>query len=363
MPSRPPKPPKSGADLQASIDNKGFNWRAEKTPLSELSREEQRAHLGLRVTDQEVAAFEGAIAAAEQMFQVAELAAPPPAVDWRDNGGNWITDVKDQKTCGSCVAFAVCATVEARIRIACNDPSYDVDLSEAHLFYCGCGNCCGTGWNFPPALDFAKNSGVWDESSFPYTPANQPCRSGSFPATKISSWTSLLATAERKNTLASKGPIVAGMAVYQDFYSYSGGVYRHATGPLVGYHAICVVGYDDDQQCWICKNSWSASFGEGGFFRIGYGESIDSTFPFFDVDVTCPERRERDVCAQYVPPLVRVLTAAQTNMMLRNCLRYYVCGRGTRPYCSTAQARVVRAVLLVLRECPQYRAPFCRALG
>jgi hypothetical protein len=33
-----------------------------------------------------------------------------------------------------------------------------------------------------------------------------------------------------------------------------------------------VVGYDDVAQCWICKNSWGAGWGDHGFVRIGYGE-------------------------------------------------------------------------------------------
>jgi C1A family cysteine protease len=285
-------------------------------------------------------------------------------VDWRNkNGGNWTSPVKDQQSCGSCVSFATCGTLESRINIACNNANMDVDLSEAHLFYCGCGNCCGTGWNFPPALDFCKNTGVGLETSFPYTPANQACKAGVQTYAKITNWTSVLAIADRKNILATKGPMVAGMAVFQDFYSYTSGVYRHVTGSLVGYHAISVVGYDDGQQCWICKNSWNTTWGESGFFRIGYGESIDTQFPFYDVDITCPVPPPVDDCARYLPQLRRVLELARTNMSLRLCLRYYVCGRGSRPLCSAAITTVVRAVLLILRRCPQYKTPFCRALG
>jgi hypothetical protein len=63
-----------------------------------------------------------------------------------------------------------------------------------------------------------------------------------------------------------------------------------------------------------------------------------------------------------VPYLRNVLLAARTNVMLRACLKYYVCGAGVRRLCSPAVIAVVRNVLLILRRCPQYRQPFCAAL-
>lgn len=362
------KTPQYGEALQSVIDNKGFNWTAATTSVSELSDAEFEVRLGLSPTPAELRATEAAISATEQLH--ATLAAPiaaPPSVDWRNkNGGNWTTSVKDQLSCGSCVSFATVGTLESRINIACNNPNLDVDLSEAHVFYCGCGNCCDPGWNFAPALDFCKNTGVGKESSFPYTPGNQPCKSGVTPFVKITSWTSVLAVADRKNILASKGPMVAGMAVFSDFRSYAGGVYRHTTGGLVGYHAISVVGYDDAQQCWICKNSWGTGWGESGYFRIRYGDSqIDTSFAFYDMDVKCPDTGPppEDVCARYLPVLQRVLDAARRIPALRLCLRYYVCGRLPRPNCPTAYIELARAVVKILQLCPRYRVPFCRALG
>lgn len=358
---------KGEGSLQSSIDEQGYNWTAGQTELSALSIEEQRSFLGLEISKKELQATQQAIAAAEAMGPLAASFAAPTAVDWRNNNGNWVTPVKNQQDCGSCVSFAVLATVEARMNIVCKNQNLDKDLSEAFLFYCGCGNCCGTGWNFPPALDFCKNRGMLDEAVFPYTPGNQPCKPGlPAPTMKLTNWTSLLATADRKNAIASKGPVVAGMAVFQDFYNYTGGVYRHTTGQLVGYHAISCVGYDDTQKCWICKNSWGAGWGEGGFFRIGYGEcEIDTSFAMYDVDVACPQPSPAptDTCERYLPLLRRVLVAAQTNPQLRLCLRYYVCGKGRRPFCLPGTVAVVRAVLDILRACPKYRAPFCRALG
>ena len=51
-----------------------------------------------------------------------------------------------------------------------------------------------------------------------------------------------------------------------------------ATGPIdlsqepYG-HAVQVIGYNNDQQYWLAKNSWSTKFAVGGIFKIRYGAS------------------------------------------------------------------------------------------
>jgi hypothetical protein len=55
---------------------------------------------------------------------------------------------------------------------------------------------------------------------------------------------------------------------------------------------VTIVGYDDGQQCWICKNSWGPGWGESGFFRIGYGECGIDTWQVCAVDgVVLPEEQ------------------------------------------------------------------------
>ena len=72
--------------------------------------------------------------------------------------------------------------------------------------------------------------------------------------------------------------------VYDDFYTYGSGVYSHVMGPFTGLHCVAVVGYDDGNRSWLCKNSWGAGWGEQGFFRIRYGQcEIDKGFPFWGI--------------------------------------------------------------------------------
>jgi hypothetical protein len=63
--------------------------------------------------------------------------------------------------------------------------------------------------------------------------------------------------------------------VYEDFFSYSSGVYKHISGDVVGGHVVLVVGYDDPGQYFIVKNSWG-DWGERGYFRIDYSEVLST---------------------------------------------------------------------------------------
>ena len=83
-----------------------------------------------------------------------------------------------------------------------------------------------------------------------------------------------------KQSLADDGPFEALMVVYQDFYSYRSGVYRHVWGSSVGVHAVAIVGYDDSLGYWIAKNSWGTGWGEAGWFRIAYGDSSIDNYAY-----------------------------------------------------------------------------------
>ena len=133
--------------IQNAIAKEGLDWQAAATSVSQLSADEQKTMLGLRVDKAELDATEKAIKAASALSALQAEAGFPLAIDWRNNGGNWTTPIKNQGACGSCVAHGTLATIEARANIACQNPNLDLDLSESHLFYCGCGNCCGAANN------------------------------------------------------------------------------------------------------------------------------------------------------------------------------------------------------------------------
>jgi C1A family cysteine protease len=267
--------------LQAAVRQAGAQWEAGVTSVSELSDSEKRLRLGC-------APEPGGLSAKErEKIATANRGAggairgegTPTAFDWRNVGGrNFITPIKDQDSCGSCVAFGSAATVEGTFRVQRNDPNLAVDFSEAHLFYCiakSQGRDCSNGWYCDAGIDAFMNPGVVDETCFPYSAGDQDCNlcnDWQNRVTRITAWHAISAVADIKTWLSTRGPLSTAFNVYNDFFSYRNGVYRHVSGELGGGHCVSVVGYDDGTCCWICKNSWGTAWGDGGFFRIAYGE-------------------------------------------------------------------------------------------
>lgn len=278
--------------LAAAIESEGLPWTASPNELTAMSEEDRRAYLGVMVTDQELARM------AAETRQLAAVEAPlravgaPSAFDWRNvSGQDYVTPVKNQGGCGSCVSFCSCAVIESAVQIKLKNPNHSIDLSEGFLQFCGGGSC--NGWGLTSGLEAAKTMGVTDEACMPYNaPPNMDCATSRCSdwqnrLTKISSYTGYASVDARKNALATIGPLLAGMAVYNDFFAYSSGVYVKSSGTsLAGYHCITVVGYDDAQQCWILKNSWGGSWGDGGFVKVRYNQPdllIDSSWQFYSV--------------------------------------------------------------------------------
>ena len=212
----------------------------------------------------------------ESRAKLARLETLPIHFDWTNQAGyNWMTSVKDQANCGSCVAFGSVAALEGQLRIQASNPSWSVDLSETHLFSCG-GGSCSEGWYVSAALYYLQQYGTPDEACSPYhdwdVPCSSSCSDWQSRALKISSWHWLATDPASIQAALLNGPLVARFDVYTDFFSYTNGIYYHTWGVLEGGHAVAIVGYDSAQSYWIVKNSWGAGWGENGYFRIGFGQ-------------------------------------------------------------------------------------------
>jgi C1A family cysteine protease len=176
--------------------------------------------------------------------------------------------------------------LESRAKIQNEEPFLSLDLSKAHLFFCGTENGCEAGWSPGHALKFCRESGIGLEKDLPYQGKQQKCKEIK-PVVRVPRWRKIDDHHEDgRKAIVRRGPVIGGMVVYSDFLYYRSGIYRPVTTQNVGLHAITVIGFDDETTCWIVKNSWGSAWGEGGYARIGYGTcGIDAQFPFYDPEV------------------------------------------------------------------------------
>ena len=270
------------AELAKNLLDSKARWTPRENPISLLNTEKVKAMLSQTPPP---------ITPASHL--TATIAAPvagfSPAIDWRNHNGNFVTGVKNQFSCGSCVSFCTVAVTESMASI---EKGQLLDLSEADQHFCSShGPNCG-GWDAASGFNQIKSRGVCSEASFPYAtafPNNDPgyywthsappdpvCRIAPDRNSSVVKITNVINMGSDqtavKNYLTTTGPVSCSFAVYEDFQSYGTGVYHHLTGVLLGYHCIELIGYSEAGQYWICKNSWGTGWGMAGYINIAYGE-------------------------------------------------------------------------------------------
>lgn len=80
---------------------------------------------------------------------------------------------------------------------------------------------------------------------------------------------------DMRGVLAAGLPFVIGFSVYESFESRKVSKTGVMTMPgkkekLLGGHAVMVVGYDNDKEYWIVRNSWGTGWGDKGYFYMPY---------------------------------------------------------------------------------------------
>jgi len=94
---------------------------------------------------------------------------------------------------------------------------------------------------------------------------------------RIASYHRIHNVIEIKQALVLNRPVVIGIAIFESFESLD--VARSGAVPIpnqdreryLGGHAVCVVGYNDDTQRFLLKNSWSTAWGMKGYFTLPFG--------------------------------------------------------------------------------------------
>lgn len=168
---------------------------------------------------------------------------------------------------------------------------------EAHIFverYGVCDPDCFP-WSEDVSLYTAKPHGV-ALTAFPLSPTGD--RSGRTMRIRPDSLVTLTTDKQKKDWLDLVGPAAVQVQVRSDFHALGTGIYTPGPASSVtGEHLMLVVGFSDDDACWIVKNSWGTTWGDQGYGRIAYAANMLEPRDFVGIRGTNPDpwakRRQR----------------------------------------------------------------------
>ena len=204
----------------------------------------------------------------------------PSYFSWRDiEGIDYTTKIKDQSPAPTCETYGLCASLETLMQYKLRE-IYDPDLSETHLYFSAGGTYEEGYVNLIDAANYLIEHGVPDEGCYP-----DPHRAYDYPFDSLPGWQNRTVKIQDwgwikheedaiKTALIDYGPLIICLYFGTDFYFYRGGVYSHDRGQIAGGHVVTMVGYDDNERCWIMKNSWGPQWGENGWFKLSYDADL-----------------------------------------------------------------------------------------
>lgn len=198
----------------------------------------------------------------------------PPKVDYTQK----MSPVRDQGDEGTCVSFASASGMkEYQERL---DYRKLVELSPRFV-YNECKKIDGMpgleGTTIRASMRVLEKIGACQEKFWPYYPhqKDKPKEGAKSNAEKfcILTYARILNLSELRLSLASKGPCVIGVEVFEGMMKTKTGLVpmpkKNETS--LGGHAICAAGYDDKKKTIKFKNSWSGKWGQNGYGFLPYG--------------------------------------------------------------------------------------------
>ena len=211
------------------------------------------------------------------LYKVNHSVPLPKSVDLRAK----CPPVYNQGQLGSCTANAIAGAIEfdflkqahtdytpSRLFIYYNERLMEGTISE------------DAGAALRDGIKTVNKYGVCNETLWPYNESNFTTKPSDTAYTTaltdiVTKYEKLTDIHSYKAALAAGYPFVFGFSVYGAFESQEVATTGIVPQPdlndqFMGGHAVCAVGYDDDKQWFIVRNSWGADWGDGGYFYLPY---------------------------------------------------------------------------------------------
>jgi KDEL-tailed cysteine endopeptidase len=210
----------------------------------------------------------------------------PESINWVTKGA--VTNIKDQGQCGSCWSFSTTGALEGAYFI-----KYGVleSFSEQQLVDCdnyrngGKDLGCKGGLMDNAFTWIGDNGGLCSENDYPYfsgeTKSSGSCKTSckNVKNSKITEFVDIIKSSDDEMMKAiSKQPVsIAIEADQREFQLYKSGVFSTSCGVNLD-HGVLVVGYGNENNLdyYLVKNSWSTSWGDNGFIKLGRGKQYNN---------------------------------------------------------------------------------------
>lgn len=272
------------SDVQSAIaKDPDVKWIAGNTSVTENYTEEEAKVICSLISEENTSG--------KNYFPNSSGITLPGSFSWKNyKGSNWMTSVHDQGPYGTGVTFASIGALEVMMKISRDDADLDVDLSEWYLWWNGTGgkNPVPGKWYLDIPGLFLTLTGTVSEIDCPYSQIPDYTDPNQYVTYYRATEYQYVTGKDTMKEAILTGPVVGGLKVYTDFCYYKKGIYKYLTGKYLGDQAILLIGWDDSQNCWIAKNSWSSEWGDSGYFWIDYDEIRNYGYLYKGITVVEP---------------------------------------------------------------------------